>query len=74
MITNKDSNIEISAIDELVKSGQIKDKYQVANLKLMSLILKMLMSMRTNQTLIMDKQGVKKVEPLKRDPNASQDK
>lgn len=67
MITNKDMNEEITAIDKLVDEKVIKDAYQVSSIKLLSLILKLLMSMRTNQTLTMDKLGVKKIEPLKRD-------
>jgi hypothetical protein len=66
MITNKDMNEEITAIDKLVDEKVIKDAYQVSSIKLLSLILKLLMSMRTNQTLTMDKLGVKKIEPLKR--------
>ena len=67
MITNKDINEEISDIDKQVKDKIIKDPYQVSIIKLQSLILKILMSIRTNQTLIMDKEGVKKIEPSKRE-------
>jgi len=67
MITNKDINEEITGIDKLVEDKAIKDAYQVASIKLLSLILKLLMSMRTNQTLTMDKLGVKKIAPVKRD-------
>jgi hypothetical protein len=63
MITNKDINEEITLIDDLVANGKIKDPYQVATLKLQSLILKLLTSVRTNQTLMMEKMGVKKIEP-----------
>jgi len=67
MITNKDINEEIKDIDNQVKDKIIKDPYQVSTIKLQSLILKILMSIRTNQTLIMDKEGVKKIEPSKRE-------
>jgi len=67
MITNKDINEEITSIDKLVEDKVIKDAFQVASVKLLSLMLKLLMSMRTNQTLTMDKLGVKKIAPLKRD-------
>jgi hypothetical protein len=67
MITNKDINEEITSIDKLVEDKVIKDAYQVASIKLASLTLKLLMSMRTNQTLTMDKLGVKKIAPVKRD-------
>ena len=67
MITNKDINEEISDIDKQVKDKIIKDPYQTSTLKLQSLILKILMSIRTNQTLIMEKEGVKKIEPSKRE-------
>ena len=67
MITNKDINEEISDIDKQVKDKIIKDPYQVSTIKLQSLILKILMSIRTNQTLIMEKEGVKKIEPSKRE-------
>jgi DNA-binding protein Fis len=63
MITNKDINEEITAIEDSVEAGKIKDVYQVAMIKLETLKLKMLMSMRTNQTSMMDKMGVKKIEP-----------
>lgn len=66
MITNKDINGEITDIDKQVEAKIIKDPYQVATLKLQALILKILMSIRTNQTLIMEKEGVKKIEPSKR--------
>jgi hypothetical protein len=67
MITNKDINAEINDINKNVQDKLIKDPYQVATLKLQSLILKILMAMRTNQTLIMEKQGVKKIEPSRHD-------
>lgn len=67
MITNKDINEEIVSIDKQVEEKVIKDAYQIASLKLLSLLLKLVMSMRTNQTLTMDKMGVKKIEPLKRE-------
>lgn len=67
MITNKDINEEIGIINEQVKKQAIKDPYQVSTLKLQSLILKILMSIRTNQTLIMDHEGIKKIEPTKRE-------
>lgn len=66
MITNKDINEEIKVIDKLVTDKAIKDLYQVSTIKLQSLILKILMSIRTNQTLIMEKEGVRKIEPSKR--------
>lgn len=64
MITNKDINEEITNIDKQVENKVIKDPYQVATIKLQSLILKLLMSVRTNQTLMMDKMGVKRKEPV----------
>lgn len=63
MITNHDINEEITKVDEQVASKIIKDPYQIANLKFLSLIIKLVMSIRTNQTLIMGKMGVKKIEP-----------
>lgn len=66
MITSKDISQEINDINKEV-SANIKDPYQKATLKLLSLILKVLTSIRTNQTLIMEKDGVKKIEPSKRE-------
>ena len=73
MITNKDINEEITSIDKLVEDKAIKDAFQVASIKLLSLILKLLMSMRTNQTLMMDKAGVKKIAPIKRDATSTKE-
>lgn len=66
MITSKDISQEINDINKEVSSN-IKDPYQKASLKLQSLILKVLTSIRTNQTLIMEHEGIKKIEPPKRE-------
>jgi len=67
MITNKDMNEEISVVENHVKEGMTQKQYEIDMLKLACLNLKLNMSMRTNQTLMMDKMGVKRIEPQRRD-------
>jgi len=74
MITNKDINEEILGIEKQIEAKVIKDAFQIATLKLQSLTLKMLMSMRTNQTLTMDKLGVKRIEPQVRKTDETEKK
>ena len=61
MLTNKAIFEETEIADNLVLSA--KDPIQGAILKMLILILKMLSSIRTNQVLIMTKQGVAKIVP-----------
>jgi hypothetical protein len=72
MITNKDMNEEISVIENHVKEGMTQKQYEIDMLKLACLNLKLNMSMRTNQTLMMDKMGVKRIEPQRRDDEKKQ--
>ena len=64
MLTNKAIFEETELADNLVTTA--KDPVQGAILKILILILKMMSSIRTNQVLIMSKQGVAKIVPQSR--------
>ena len=64
MLTNKAIFEETQAIDEIIKNE--KNPSVAAALKLGTLIVKMLSSMRTNQVLTMEKLGVAKLQPKRR--------
>lgn len=65
MLSTNDLYKEINAIEDVVNS--ITDDYKKASLKAQVLQLKLLQNIRTNQTLIMEFQGVAKVKPVKKD-------
>lgn len=65
MLRGDHANEELLKIDEVIAGT--KDKTQASILKCLSLIVKILLSIRTNQSLIMEKQGVKKIPPKKTD-------
>ena len=64
MLTNKAIFEETQAIDKVIAAE--KNPSMAAALKLGTLIVKMLSSIRTNQVLLMEKQGVMKLQPKKR--------
>jgi hypothetical protein len=64
MLTNKAIFEETEVAEKLISTA--KDPVQGAILKMLILMLKMLSSIRTNQVLIMEKQGVAKLEPQKK--------
>jgi len=64
MLTNKDLQSEIGIIDET--SVKLKSDYEKSMLKGVTLILKMLQSMRTNQVLAMKNAGVELLQPASR--------
>jgi hypothetical protein len=69
MLTNTAIFKELENVDMIIEKTDLERKQPVefAKIKILSLILKLLSSMRTNQTLVMDKMGVKKIEPLRKE-------
>jgi hypothetical protein len=69
MLTNTAIFKELENVDMIMEKTDLERKQPIefAKIKILSLILKLLSSMRTNQTLIMDKMGVKKIEPLRKE-------
>lgn len=66
MLRSEHANEELVKMDEIIENS--KDKTAGAILKCLTLILKVMFSIRTNQTLIMNKMGVEKIQPnIKRD-------
>jgi hypothetical protein len=73
MITNKALHSEIETIEKMVASSRLADKSptEVAYLKIGTLMLKLLLSIRTNQVLIMRKMGVQPIEPSSKRNNTA---
>ena len=61
MLTNKAIFEETEAINKIIATE--KNPSTAAMLKIGTLVIKMLSSMRTNQVLIMEKLGVTKLQP-----------
>jgi len=70
MLTNKAIFEETEAANKVISES--KDKVNASILKMLTMILKVLSSIRTNQVLTMAKMGVQKIEPQRRkDENVS---
>ena len=65
MLTNKALHTEILAIETMIAENKYDIKYpmETAQLKIGTLVLKLLLSIRTNQVLVMKKMGVQPIEP-----------
>lgn len=67
MLTNKAIHDEINKVDDYLATQD--ESADTLSLKLMTLILKMLFSIRTNQVLTMEKLGVDKLRTNKKAVN-----
>jgi len=61
MLTNKAIFEETELVNAVIKT--CKDPVDASKLKMLTMILKLLSSIRTNQVLTMQKLGVQKLEP-----------
>lgn len=71
MLANKDLHDEITKIDEV--AAKTKDEYQKSMLKGTTLLLKLLHSIRSNQVLLLKKQGVELIKPKSKDTDYIKD-
>jgi PBP1b-binding outer membrane lipoprotein LpoB len=70
MITRDDVKFEMEKAEKFMED--CKDSFQKVVVKLLTVILKVAMNIRTNTTLIMDKLEIKKIAPKK--PGETQEK
>ena len=63
MLTSKDLHEEIKNIEDV--ANRIEDVYEKTSLKVSTLILKLLQSIRTNQVLLLKKMDIELVKPAK---------
>jgi len=75
MITGKDARFELDATGKIFADPKatVEDKLQ-AIYKLLTVVLKMDVSIRTNTKLIMDKTGAKPLPPRRRSEEKKEDK
>jgi len=66
MITREDINEEMATAEKIIKDPKIKvDEKIVSLFKLLTIVIKLALNVRTNTTLIMDKVGAEKITPKK---------
>lgn len=69
MLSNRDTHSELEKIDEVIKNGK-PEEVQKANLKATSLLIKLLLNVRTNMVTIMKSyMKIDLIKPDRREDN-----